>query len=120
VNNATTLVLLTTIKKEGTRAPLSNTMSFPKFNGEHPRVWRDKCLYYFTLSLFNIHKSLWVTDDAEGNALWYQAYSIWLRHVILPWTAPGYLGPLLLRYLPKQTNSFMISSEGNRLFVLMD
>jgi hypothetical protein len=38
VNNATTLVLLTTTKKEGTCAPLSNMMYFPKFNGEHPWV----------------------------------------------------------------------------------
>jgi hypothetical protein len=31
-------------------------MSFPKFDGENPGIWQDKCLDYFRL--FNVHPSL--------------------------------------------------------------
>jgi hypothetical protein len=31
-------------------------MSFPRFDGTQPRMWRDKCLDYF--KLFNVHPSL--------------------------------------------------------------
>jgi hypothetical protein len=39
-------------------APLP-TMSFPRFSGEHPWVWRDKCHDYFRA--FNISPVLWIT-----------------------------------------------------------
>jgi hypothetical protein len=83
-------------------------------------VARQMPLLFHSQSLQHSQVSLGHGRCGGQCSMVYQAYSIWLRHVILPWTAPGYLGPLLLRYLPKQTNSFMISSEGNRLFVLMD
>jgi hypothetical protein len=33
-------------------------MSFPKFSGDHPKIWKDKCLDYFRL--FNVNPSLWL------------------------------------------------------------
>jgi hypothetical protein len=57
-------------------------MSFPRFNGEQPKIWKDKCLDYFLL--FNVHPSLWLvscTLHMDGNAaLWLKAYR--LRHEI--------------------------------------
>jgi hypothetical protein len=68
----------------GSRPPLPK-MSFPRFNGEQPRIWRDKCMDYFRI--FNIHASLWVTSASihmEGNAaLWLYAYK--LRHQLQDW-----------------------------------
>ena len=34
-------------------------MSFPKFTGVNPRIWKDKCLDYF--HLFNVSESFWTT-----------------------------------------------------------
>lgn len=69
---------------DGSRPPLPK-MSFPRFNGEQPRIWRDKCMDYFRI--FNIHPSLWVTSASihmEGNAaLWLYAYK--LRHQLQDW-----------------------------------
>jgi hypothetical protein len=57
-------------------------MSFPRFNGDQPRIWKDKCLDYFRL--FNVNPSLWLiscTLHMDGNAaLWLKAYK--LRHEI--------------------------------------
>jgi hypothetical protein len=51
-------------------------LDFPKFNGEHPRVWKDRCEKYF--SMYNLHVHLWVpfaTLNFESNAsLWLQTY----------------------------------------------
>jgi hypothetical protein len=61
-------------------------MLFPKFNGDHPKIWKDKCLDYFRL--FNVNPSLWLvscTLHMEGNAaLWLKAYR--LRQEINSWT----------------------------------
>jgi hypothetical protein len=51
-------------------------MSFPRFDGEHPRIWRDKCYDYFRA--FNISAALWLTTATlhmDGNAaIWLQSY----------------------------------------------
>jgi hypothetical protein len=51
-------------------------LDFPKFNGEHPRVWKDRCEKYF--SMYNLLVHLWVpfaTLNFESNAsLWLQTY----------------------------------------------
>jgi hypothetical protein len=51
-------------------------MPFRCFDGEHPRIWRDKCYDYFRA--FNISPALWLTTATlhlEGNAaIWQQAY----------------------------------------------
>lgn len=44
-------------------------MSFSKFDGTDPVVWKEKCFEYF--HLFKIPKDLWVTSVSlhmEGNA----------------------------------------------------
>jgi hypothetical protein len=60
-------------------------MSFPRFDGDQPRIWKDKCMDYFLL--FNVHPSLWLisaTLHMDGNAaLWLKAYR--LRHDISTW-----------------------------------
>uniref|UniRef100_A0ACD5TPE7 Uncharacterized protein n=1 Tax=Avena sativa TaxID=4498 RepID=A0ACD5TPE7_AVESA len=60
-------------------------MSFPRFDGDQPRIWKDKCLDYFRL--FNVHPSLWfvsATLHMDGNAaLWLKAYR--LRHEVNSW-----------------------------------
>jgi hypothetical protein len=60
-------------------------MSFPRFDGENPRIWKDKCLDYFRL--FNVNPALWLvsaTLHMDGNAaLWLKAYR--LRHDITTW-----------------------------------
>lgn len=62
-------------------------MSFPRFDGDQPRIWKDKCLDYFRL--FNVHPSLWLvsaTLHMDGNAaLWLKSYR--LRHDINSWPA---------------------------------
>jgi hypothetical protein len=62
-------------------------MSFPRFDGTFPLIWKDKCLDYFRL--FNVNPSLWLiscTLHMDGNAaLWLKAYR--LRHEISTWTA---------------------------------
>jgi hypothetical protein len=66
------------------RAPMPK-MSFPRFDGVHPRVWRDKCHDYFRA--FNISPTLWVTTATlhmDGNAaIWLQAFR--QRHALGPW-----------------------------------
>jgi hypothetical protein len=60
-------------------------MSFPRFDGDQPRIWKEKCLDYFRL--FNVNPALWLvsaTLHMEGNAaLWLKAYR--LRHEINTW-----------------------------------
>ncbi|KAK1681148.1 hypothetical protein QYE76_041996 [Lolium multiflorum] len=60
-------------------------MSFPRFDGDQPRIWKDKCLDYFRL--FNVHASLWLvscTLHMDGNAaLWLKAHR--LRHEVNSW-----------------------------------
>lgn len=60
-------------------------MSFPRFDGDHPRIWKDKCLDYFRL--FNVHLSMWLvsaTLHMDGNAaFWLKAYR--LRHEVNTW-----------------------------------
>lgn len=60
-------------------------MSFPKFDGSFPRIWRDKCLDYF--KVFNISPVMWLTAATlhlEGNAAhWYQAFK--LRNDVQNW-----------------------------------
>ena len=50
--------------------------NFPRFDGEYPRVWLDRCLAYFELYKVEPHK--WVTTAAlyiEGQAAhWLQAF----------------------------------------------
>jgi hypothetical protein len=44
-------------------------MSFPKFYGENPRIWLDKCADYF--QIFNIPESMYTTTTSlhlEDNA----------------------------------------------------
>lgn len=60
-------------------------MSFTWFDGDQPRIWKDKCLDYFRL--FNVHPSLWLVSSTlhmDGNAaLWLKAYR--LRHEVNSW-----------------------------------
>jgi hypothetical protein len=60
-------------------------MSFPRFAGENPRVWRDQCLDFFRV--FNISPTLWHTTATlhlDGNtAVWLQSYK--QRHTISGW-----------------------------------
>jgi hypothetical protein len=61
-------------------------MSFPKFTGEHPRIWIDKCADYFCI--FNIPECMWTTAASlhmEANAAeWLQMYK--LKHGLDSWT----------------------------------
>jgi hypothetical protein len=65
--------------------PQMPKMPFPRFDGEHPRIWRDKCYDYFRA--FNISPALWLTTTTlhlEGNAaIWLQAYK--QRHSLGTW-----------------------------------
>lgn len=60
-------------------------IDFPIFDGEHPKVWRDKCEKYF--SMFNVPVHVWVlfaTINFRGNAeLWLQTYEA--QHSINSW-----------------------------------
>ena len=61
-------------------------MSFPKFVGDNPRIWKDKCLDYF--HIFNIPESMWVTSASlnmdENAAKWLQVYK--LKHGLGTWS----------------------------------
>jgi hypothetical protein len=60
-------------------------MSFPRFDGGQPRIWKDKCLDYF--HLFNVNPALWLVSATlhmdRNAALWLKAYR--LRHEINTW-----------------------------------
>ncbi|CAO2166488.1 unnamed protein product [Urochloa humidicola] len=68
-----------------TREPKLPKLDFPKFTGENPRVWREKCEKYF--SMYNILVGLWVsfaTINFKSNAkLWLQTYEA--HHTIESW-----------------------------------
>jgi hypothetical protein len=70
---------------DGHNGKIPIKMNFPKFDGEFPRIWRDKCLDYFWVC--NIHPTMWLTAATmhlEGNAAhWFQAYK--LKHVVQGW-----------------------------------
>ena len=65
-----------------TKPPKHN---FPRFDGEYPRVWLDRCLAYF--ELYRVPEHSWVTTAAlyvEGHAaLWLRAFR--QQHPILRW-----------------------------------
>jgi hypothetical protein len=60
-------------------------VDFPKFDGTHPQVWREKCEKYF--AMYNVLVHVWVPFAAinfRGNAeLWLQAYEA--QHTIGTW-----------------------------------
>jgi hypothetical protein len=60
-------------------------LDFPKFTGEHPKVWREKSEKYF--SLYRIATHLWVTFATmifKGNVeFWLQSYEA--SHIIDSW-----------------------------------
>ncbi|CAN6380732.1 unnamed protein product [Urochloa humidicola] len=60
-------------------------LDFPKFHGDNPRVWRDKCEKYF--SMYDVPVHMWVsfaTINFKGNAeLWLQSYEA--QHSIESW-----------------------------------
>jgi hypothetical protein len=60
-------------------------LDFPKFDGEHPQVWREKCEKYF--SMYNIPVHVWVpfaSINFRSNAeLWLQTYEP--QHTIGSW-----------------------------------
>ena len=65
-------------------------MSCPRFNGDNPVVWKDKCLDYF--KLFDIPEHMWFTVASmnfdEPAAQWLQVYkkqhksTSWLKFVL--------------------------------------
>jgi hypothetical protein len=60
-------------------------IDFPKFEGEHPQVWREKCEKYF--AMYNVLMNVWVsfaTINFRGNAeLWLQSDEA--QHTISSW-----------------------------------
>ncbi|CAN6360906.1 unnamed protein product [Urochloa humidicola] len=60
-------------------------LDFPKFSGDNPRVWREKCEKYF--SMYRVPVTLWVsfaTINFRGNAeLWLQSYEA--QHSVEDW-----------------------------------
>jgi hypothetical protein len=50
-------------------------MNFPKFKGEHPKLWKSKCEHYF--DMYVVDSSVWVkiaTMHFEGPATrWLQS-----------------------------------------------
>jgi hypothetical protein len=60
-------------------------VDFPKFDGEHPHVWKEKCEKYF--SMYNVPVHVWVpfaTINFRGNAeLWFQSYEA--QHSVGTW-----------------------------------
>ena len=51
-------------------------LSFPRFDGSNPTIWKDKCVDYFTLC--NIPETFWTTAAAlhmdDNAAKWVQVY----------------------------------------------
>lgn len=60
-------------------------VDFPKFDGEHPKVWKDRCEKYF--AMFNVPPHLWAqfaTIHFHGTAaLWLQTFEA--QHTIDNW-----------------------------------
>lgn len=51
-------------------------LDFRRFDGEHPRIWRDKCEKYFTM--FNVPVHVWVPfalmNFSSNAAFWLHKY----------------------------------------------
>jgi hypothetical protein len=62
---------------EGGHLPIPR-MPFPRFVGEEPRIWIDRCVDYFTL--YRVPESVWVVSaslNMEGNvSRWFQIFKI--------------------------------------------
>lgn len=60
-------------------------MSFPRFDGTNPKIWKDKCMDYFTV--FNLPAQSWVptaTMHFDDNAAkWLQVYKA--QHPVSTW-----------------------------------
>jgi hypothetical protein len=73
---------------ERSNQPMSK-LNFPKFAGEDPVIWHDKCVDYFTF--FKVPESMWVTVASlhmEGNVTrWLQVYK--LKKNLGTWTQFG-------------------------------
>jgi len=65
-------------ESSGSSRPYVPKMSFPLFTGEHPKIWKDKCLNYF--SLCNVPESMWTIAASmhmDGPASkWLQVYKL--------------------------------------------
>jgi hypothetical protein len=61
-------------------------MSFPRFNGENPRIWKDKCLDYF--HIFSLPEALWLPTATmfmyDNATRWLQVYK--LKQGLTIWT----------------------------------
>jgi hypothetical protein len=61
-------------------------MNFPKFDGDHPKLWQDRCETYF--EMYSVEQSVWVRVASmhfEGSAAhWLQ--SVHRRIRIVTWT----------------------------------
>jgi hypothetical protein len=60
-------------------------LDFPVFDGEHPRVWKEKCEKYFRMINIPVHVSVsFATINFKGNdALWLQTYEA--QHSVETW-----------------------------------
>ncbi|CAO2192172.1 unnamed protein product [Urochloa humidicola] len=60
-------------------------VDFPKFNGEHPRLWRENCEKYF--SMYHVPVYLWVPyatlSFVDNATLWLQTYEA--QHSVDSW-----------------------------------
>jgi hypothetical protein len=60
-------------------------IDFPRFEGEHPQMWKEKCEKYF--AMYSVPPHVWVsfaTINFKGNAeLWSQTYEA--QHTIGSW-----------------------------------
>ena len=60
-------------------------LSFPRFDGQHPKIWKDKCLNYFHVC--NVPEHLWVTTASlhmdDNAASWLQMFK--LTHGLGSW-----------------------------------
>lgn len=61
-------------------------MQFPRFNGNNPGIWRDKCEDYF--QLFNLPESMWTTlawlHMDEVPSKWWKVCK--LKHGVEQWS----------------------------------
>ena len=65
-------------ESSGSSRPYVPKMSFPLFTGQHPKIWKDKCLNYF--SICNVPESMWTIAASmhmDGPASkWLQVYKL--------------------------------------------
>jgi hypothetical protein len=56
----------------------TSKLAFPKFNGDNPRIWIDKCCDYFCI--YNIPDCMWATTASlhmdDNLAKWLQVYKL--------------------------------------------